>query len=300
MKVQGSNLYILIFPDRGVLKIGKADNVLNRIKSLRWIGEVDYESSYSLSTDDANVYRIEVGFRKFLHDYRVDIGDGDGKTEIYDISCIDKVLAHLAIDFNSKEIRKGISRSSLAKDSAKLVAKNRVSNDTRARFSKFYSERAAKQIAQTRALVNLFVDHHKKLSYEVIDDESENKTIRFDARHWPLIARRIKSTMKPLYPEQVSSIVQIMMFDENSLNFISELINNGEVAELKIRLPKRRTSEVYGDEYTMLIQKLNECWNPIQELPRISPCLERSLDRPELLSIAPSTSMDLAITNANT
>lgn len=286
MKTQNSNLYVLIFPDKGVLKIGKADNVLNRMKSLKWIGEVDYGSSYWLTTNEPNVYRLEVGFKKFLHNYRVDIGDGDGKTEIYDISCIDKVLAHLAIDFKPEEIRKGVSRSSLTKDGAKLIAKNRVANDLRARSSKFYSERAAKQLVQARELVNLFVDHHQKLSYEVVDDGSENKLIRFDARDWPLIARRIKSIMKPLYPEQVSSTIQIMMFDQNSLNFISELINDGEVAQLKIRLPKYGIGEVYGDEYTVLIQKLNECWNPIQELPRISPCLERGLDRPEPLSIA--------------
>ena len=41
-----SHLYLLIFPSNKMIKVGKANNIYNRIQSLsRYWGEVDYEHS---------------------------------------------------------------------------------------------------------------------------------------------------------------------------------------------------------------------------------------------------------------
>ncbi len=256
-----SNLYILVYPDTGVLKIGKADNVVNRMKSLKWIGEADYEGSYWLSMSEQHVFRMETGFKKILHDSRINIGEGDGKTEIYEIACLEKVLAHLAIEFSTEEINQGVDKSNLARDDFKTIVNHQVEKAVQS--SRFYSERANKQLLQIKELVELFVENHKKIPYEIIDGDA--KYIRFDARYWPMIDRRIKSIMKPLYPERTANILQMMMFSKNPIMFISEFLCDGEVAQIKVIIP-----ETKSEESRDFIEKLEEYWSVIQNLPQLS------------------------------
>ncbi len=71
---QGSSyVYILIFPKIKGFKVGKADNVHQRISGLtRWWGEVDYAESYTIKVDKKQVFRIEKMFHALLDDFRLD------------------------------------------------------------------------------------------------------------------------------------------------------------------------------------------------------------------------------------
>jgi len=59
-----SFLYILLFPAKKKIKVGKANNIYNRILSLRRVwGEVDYAHSYRIALPQSEVFKPE----KMLH-----------------------------------------------------------------------------------------------------------------------------------------------------------------------------------------------------------------------------------------
>jgi len=61
-----SNVYIAVFPDSEVIKIGKADTVFNRSRSLKWIGELDCEVSYEIEVSSDRVFKLERGLQNML------------------------------------------------------------------------------------------------------------------------------------------------------------------------------------------------------------------------------------------
>lgn len=279
-----SNLYILLYPEKSVLKVGKANNIINRSKSLKWIGAPDYQASYWLSTDESSIYRIETGFKKFLHKFRVFIGEGDGKSEIYDIACLEKILSHLAIDFGREAVKKGIRRSNLKLSETVLSNKSQLNIElAKIQSFKFYFERANKQITQVNELVKYLKDNYQDIPYQIIDSGGDTKFIRFKAQSWPRIERRIKLIMSPLYPELTTTILQTMMFRKNSVMFISELQSDAEVVQLRIFIPERSMRNNYCRGSECFIDALEECWKTCQKLPPISPCLTTYLNEPRAM-----------------
>ncbi|WP_188566222.1 GIY-YIG nuclease family protein [Undibacterium terreum] len=78
-----SNLYLLEFKQGNYIKIGKADNIHNRIKTLQRIwGEVDYEASYYLQAPTSIVQQLESALLLLLAQYTVPYPQGDGRTEL--------------------------------------------------------------------------------------------------------------------------------------------------------------------------------------------------------------------------
>lgn len=91
-----THLYILIFPTRGIIKIGKADEVHERIQSLkRWWGDVDYEASYYLSAPSDLILRLEKSLHFLLSKYSVHFEVGDGRTELFSSDALDTALKHI-------------------------------------------------------------------------------------------------------------------------------------------------------------------------------------------------------------
>lgn len=84
-----TNLYVLIFPENKIIKIGKENDIQNRIEVLRrWWGEVDYGSSYYLAIEEKLVYKLEKSLLFLLSTHSADFEEGDGKTEIFSISAL--------------------------------------------------------------------------------------------------------------------------------------------------------------------------------------------------------------------
>ena len=79
--MSASHLYLLVFPARGMLKIGKADAVYERIQSLRrhW-GDVDYAASYQLGAPVDSVFKLEKSLHFLLAEHALTLDVGDGKT----------------------------------------------------------------------------------------------------------------------------------------------------------------------------------------------------------------------------
>ncbi|WP_325892861.1 GIY-YIG nuclease family protein [Grimontia sp. NTOU-MAR1] len=65
-----TNLYILIFDDFDAIKIGKADDISNRVNTLKkWWGEPDYAESYALEIDIDKVFLLEKVLHSILKEF---------------------------------------------------------------------------------------------------------------------------------------------------------------------------------------------------------------------------------------
>ena len=88
-----ASLYVLIFPECGFLKVGKANNVYARCQQLKhWWGDPDYDESFELVAPEKTVFRLE----KTLHflltkNYAADSLEGDGHTEMFKMAALDLV-----------------------------------------------------------------------------------------------------------------------------------------------------------------------------------------------------------------
>lgn len=98
-----SNLYILLFKNKGILKVGKANNVFDRARSLAHLGEVDYEESYVLRVVKDEVFSLESMLHSLLKPYRCnDVKYVDGHTEIYKLESLSLVLSGIDLIIQSR------------------------------------------------------------------------------------------------------------------------------------------------------------------------------------------------------
>jgi len=111
-----THLYLIVFPQKSIFKIGKANDIHNRIHSLKaYWGDPDLDQSYYVVADENLVFRIELALKNILLGYKYECDDGDGKTEIFDIEALDIALKHLDIFLQSPVaeklvIQKGIKQ----------------------------------------------------------------------------------------------------------------------------------------------------------------------------------------------
>lgn len=115
-----SNLYILVFPEKKVIKIGKANSIQGRINQLQKIwGSVDYKSSYSIEIEKKNVFKLENSLQFMLSRYSVKFEEGDGKTEFFSMDAIEQALEHIRLYLlptgNPEALKKGIQKSIIEK-----------------------------------------------------------------------------------------------------------------------------------------------------------------------------------------
>lgn len=100
-----TNLYVLIFPKKQIIKIGKANDIQSRIDVLRrWWGEVDYVSSYHLAIEEKLVYKLEKSLHFLLSSHSAEFEEGDGKTEIFAISALDHVIQFINLYLSTNKI----------------------------------------------------------------------------------------------------------------------------------------------------------------------------------------------------
>lgn len=77
-----SFLYLLLFPAKKMMKVGKANNIYNRIQSLKRVwGDVDYAHSYRIALPQSEVFKLEKMLHFLLAKYQTGIDAGDGYTE---------------------------------------------------------------------------------------------------------------------------------------------------------------------------------------------------------------------------
>ena len=93
-----ASLYVLIFPECGFLKVGKANNVLARSQQLKsWWGDPNYDESLELVAPQVTVFGLENMLHLLLRtNYSACVDVGDGHTEMFRMEALKLVLS--AID----------------------------------------------------------------------------------------------------------------------------------------------------------------------------------------------------------
>lgn len=110
-----ASLYVLIFPECGFFKVGKAKNVYARCQQLKhYWGDPDYHESLEWIAPESTVFQLE----KALHllvtkNFAAPVFKGDGHTEIFKMEALDLVLHATALYARAgvlpTGVRKGIN-----------------------------------------------------------------------------------------------------------------------------------------------------------------------------------------------
>lgn len=93
-----ASLYVLVFPEQGLLKVGKANNVRGRGRALEaaW-GGINYAESYELRTTTSMALKLEKSLHCLLANYRATVVNGDGYTEMFRMEALTPVLRHIEL-----------------------------------------------------------------------------------------------------------------------------------------------------------------------------------------------------------
>lgn len=108
-----SSLYVLVFPSKRLLKIGKANNVHIRCEKLRqtW-GAADYAQSFELVAPQSTVFKLEKSLHFMLSAHSANESNGDGYTEMFSLDAMDIAMMHIELFVASSSIpmilKKGI------------------------------------------------------------------------------------------------------------------------------------------------------------------------------------------------
>jgi hypothetical protein len=91
-----SNIYIVSYPLHNRLKIGKADNVRQRINSIgREVNGLPCErASVYFSVPKESVFLFEKTLHKMFTVYNLNLKGFDGATEMFDLACLPQVIQH--------------------------------------------------------------------------------------------------------------------------------------------------------------------------------------------------------------
>lgn len=110
-----SSLYILVFPSCGLLKIGKANNVRARVRTLRqWWGDADYTESFELVAPQTTVLHLEKSLHFLLSARQADVANADGYTEMYSLTSLGLILKHIDLFMASGSAPLGLTKGLLA------------------------------------------------------------------------------------------------------------------------------------------------------------------------------------------
>lgn len=123
-EVKQSSLYLLVFPNRGLLKVGKANDVHSRYCTLkRWWGEADLSESYELIGTTETVFKLEKALHVLLSSYLARADVGDGRTEMFELASLESAIKLIEIfvstGASSIGLVKGISAPGVSPSASK-------------------------------------------------------------------------------------------------------------------------------------------------------------------------------------
>lgn len=186
-----SFLYLLLFPARKMIKVGKANNIYNRIQSLkRFWGEVDYEHSYRIALPQSEVFKLENMLHFLLTKYQTGIDAGDGYTELFSIEALEPAIKHInyAIEHNviDAQLQQGIEKPQV-RSSKNATHRHREMK----KQSSMVSSNIIKVTEQfdrinRLLLILLFKKNHIRYQYDIKDNTvlfriASNRTDQLDA-----------------------------------------------------------------------------------------------------------------------
>ncbi|HEP0316995.1 TPA: GIY-YIG nuclease family protein [Enterobacter bugandensis] len=174
-----SFLYLLLFPAKKMMKVGKANNIYNRIQSLKRVwGDVDYAHSYRIALPQSEVFKLEKMLHFLLAKYQTGIDAGDGYTELFSIEALEPAIKHIhyVIEHGviDAQLLQGIEKPQLrpGKSAAHRHAKMKKRSDTMINNVVRVTEQFSR--INRLLLILLFKQHRLRYQYDI-----EGNTILF-------------------------------------------------------------------------------------------------------------------------
>ncbi|WDP89311.1 MAG: GIY-YIG nuclease family protein [Desulfobacter sp.] len=191
-----SNLYILMFPAKKVMKIGKANSLRIRISQLEkhW-GPIDYNSSYSIAMETEKVFKLEKSLHFMVSEYSVAFDEGDGRTEFFSINAKEQVLEHIRLYLSTtggqKALKKGIKESICKRNNSLKkhpVPQSKLFSEKSNRCINFL-ERNTANLKKVFFLIKLLLRYQSKIpfQYDVIEDNIYFRIKYHTSSQWDLI-----------------------------------------------------------------------------------------------------------------
>lgn len=210
-----SHLYILVYAEKKVIKIGKADDIIKRITNLKkYWGEPDYKCSYSLELNAEEVLKIERSLHLFLSEHSFPFAKGDGKTEFFTIECLDRALEYIALYIKGQEdrlsLKKGIEIPVINKDISKKIIDYKLRKYKKATVN---LTKSMNEITTTLEflirVVGILMKHRSQIKYSYTFDEEYIYFTIEDKRLFDLIRKN---------DAQLHSLFKVGFIDFNGLN----------------------------------------------------------------------------------
>lgn len=179
-----SFLYFVIFPKFQYLKIGKSDNIENRMLGIKkYWGDIDYENSYYLCLPTEKVFKIEKALHNLLEKYKIKNISGDGFSEIFDLQVLDSALSLIEIYSQLEgdiKLVKGIPKNKLIKKTKKT--ENITGKSRKKRVLEKLSDNISKyldNILYVEKSLEFFFKHYDYIEYQY---EINNNNLDFYIR----------------------------------------------------------------------------------------------------------------------
>lgn len=174
-----SFLYFVIFNNCNYLKIGKSNNIENRMIKIRHLwGDIDYENSYCLELPTSKVFKIEKALHNLLDDFKIKDISGDGYTEMFSLDVLETALAFINMYIKQQgdlKLVKGISKNIFLESSIKrkriekytgAKKRHRVLNSIKKEINS-YSE----NINYLHKALQFFLTHYDCIEYQYFENE---------------------------------------------------------------------------------------------------------------------------------
>ncbi|HHR6469824.1 TPA: GIY-YIG nuclease family protein [Providencia alcalifaciens] len=91
MTENNSYVYVLVYPELKAVKVGKADDVGNRIKQLCHWGHPDFDKSYIITINSSEVYKLEGALHLYLEPFKKIMDKKHGYSEFFNIEALDEI-----------------------------------------------------------------------------------------------------------------------------------------------------------------------------------------------------------------
>jgi hypothetical protein len=180
-------LYVLVFPVRGVFKVGKADVIVRRMHTLeRTWGAVDVRASYHVAADRDTVFTLERTLLMVLSDHAVGEEVGVGRTELSSLAAMELALKQLELFSAARAVPLALRQGLPAVLTDERRRRTPVSRFTKLqRNAILVTDSLASTVAQfayiNRILVVLARSQHK-VAYQFDELEPGRLCFRFEAR----------------------------------------------------------------------------------------------------------------------
>jgi len=157
------------------MKVGKANNIYNRIQSLRrfW-GEVDYEHSYRIALPQSEVFKLEKMLHFLLAKYQTGIDAGDGYTELFSLEALEPAIKHVQYaiehDVIKAQLQQGIEKPQPRPSKRVIHHHRRMKKQSDAMISSLV--RVTEQFGRINRLllILLFKQHRLRYQYDIEDN----------------------------------------------------------------------------------------------------------------------------------